>query len=50
MCGSERFRRRLSSIDYDSKCDFRGSEFRGNFSGTLTVTLLRYRRALEQLR
>jgi len=50
MCGSERFHRRFSSIDYDARRDFRGSEFRGDFSGTLTATAFRDRRALVQLR
>ena len=50
MCGSERFHRRLSSIDYEARCDFRGSEFRGILSGTLAVTLRRDRRALARLR
>jgi hypothetical protein len=50
MCGSERFHRRPSSIDYEARRDFRGSEFRGIFSGTLTMTLRRDRRDLVRLR
>ena len=50
MCGSERFHRRLSSIDYGAREGFCVFEFRGKTSGTLTVTLRRYRRALVRLR
>jgi hypothetical protein len=50
MCGSERFHRRFSSIDYDARCNFLVSELRANFSGTLTATAFLNRRSLEQLR
>jgi len=50
MCGSERFHRRFSSIDYGARGGLCACEFRGIFSGTLTMTLRRDRRALAQLR
>ena len=37
MCGSERFHRRFSSIDYDARKGFRKGEFRGEISETLTA-------------
>jgi hypothetical protein len=37
MCGSERFHRRFSSIDYGARRGLCACEFRGIFSGTLTV-------------
>jgi Bacterial mobilisation protein (MobC) len=50
MCGSKRFHRRFSSIDYGASGGLCACEFRGIFSGTLTVTLGGARRALAQLR
>jgi hypothetical protein len=50
MCGSERFHRRFSSIDYGARVGLCACEFRGIFSGTLTMTLSPDRRALAQLR
>jgi hypothetical protein len=50
MCASERFHRRFSSIDYGARGGFCVCEFRGIFSGTLTVTLRRDRRVLVRLR
>jgi hypothetical protein len=50
MCASERFHRRFSSIDYDARGDFRGSEFRGKTTETLTAPTLRFQRGREQSR
>jgi hypothetical protein len=50
MCASGRFHRRFSSIDYDAREDFRGGEFRGIFSETLTARALRFQRGREQSR
>jgi hypothetical protein len=36
MCGSERFHRRFSSIDYEARKDFCVIEFRLKISETLT--------------
>jgi hypothetical protein len=49
MCGSERFHRRFSGIDYETRWDFLGREFRGDFSGTLPVPLRCYLRVLVRL-
>jgi hypothetical protein len=48
MCGSERFHRRFSSIDYDAKRGFRKGEFRGDFSETRTALALVVSAAREQ--
>jgi hypothetical protein len=48
MCGSERFHRRFSSIDYDARRDFRKGEFRGDFSETLTALALVFSAAVNR--
>jgi hypothetical protein len=50
MCASERFHQRFSSIDYDARWGFRGGEFRGKISETLTAPTLRYQRSREKSR
>jgi hypothetical protein len=48
MCGSERFHRRFSSIDYDARRGFRKGEFRGDFSETLTALALVFSAAVDR--
>ena len=48
MCGSERFHRRFSSIDYDARRGFRKGEFRGDFSETLTALALVFSAAVNR--
>ena len=48
MCGSERFHRRFSSIDYDARRGFRKGEFQGDFSETLTALALVFSAAVNR--
>jgi hypothetical protein len=48
MCGSERFHRRFSSIDYDARRGFRKGEFRGDFSETHTALALIFSAAVNR--